>query len=111
MKDMMQYKGYYGSVHYSDEDRVFYGKVEFIRALISYEGTDVQSLRQAFEEAIDDFLETCKEKGIEVERPFKGSFNVRVGADLHRRIALAAERKGLTLNRYIADILERETAG
>ena len=71
----------------------------------------VQSLRQAFEEALDDFLETCKEKGIAVERPFKGSFNVRVGADLHRRIALAAERKGLTLNRYIADILERETAG
>jgi predicted HicB family RNase H-like nuclease len=111
MKDMMQYEGYYGSVHYSDEDRVFYGKVEFIRALISYEGTDVQSLRQAFEEAVDDYLETCKEKGIAVERGFKGSFNVRVGADLHRRIAVAAERKGLTLNRYIADILERATAG
>ncbi len=110
MKDMMEYKGYYGSVHYSDEDRVFYGKVEFIRALISYEGTDVQSLRLAFEEALDDFLETCKEKGLGVERPFKGSFNVRVDADLHRRIALAAERKGLTLNRYIVDILERETA-
>ena len=111
MKDMMQYKGYYGSVHYSDEDRVFYGKVEFIRALISYEGTNVQSLRQAFEEAVNDYLETCEERGIEVERPFKGSFNVRVGAELHRQIALAAERKGLTLNKYIADILERETAG
>jgi predicted HicB family RNase H-like nuclease len=111
MKDMMQYKEYYGSVHYSDEDRVFYGKVEFIRALISYEGTNVQSLRQAFEEAVDDYLETCKEKSIVVERPFKGSFNVRVGADLHRRIALAAERKGLTLNGYIVDVLERETAG
>ncbi len=106
----MHYKGYYGSVNYSDEDRLFYGKVEFIRALISYEGTDVKSLRQAFEEAVDDYLETCKEKGIVVEKPFKGSFNVRVRADLHRRIALAAAQKGLTLNKYIADVLEKETA-
>ncbi|MGO9020351.1 MAG: type II toxin-antitoxin system HicB family antitoxin [Syntrophobacteraceae bacterium] len=110
MKNMMHYKGYYGSVNYSDEDRLFYGKVEFIRALISYEGTDVKSLRQAFEEAVDDYLETCKEKGIVVEKPFKGSFNVRVRADLHRRIALAAAQKGLTLNKYIADVLEKETA-
>jgi len=109
MRDMMQYKGYYGSVRYSDEDGVFYGKVEFIRALISYEGTNVQSLRQAFEEALEDYLETCKEKGIPVEKPFKGSFNVRIGSDLHRRIVLAAERKGLTLNKYIAGILEKET--
>jgi predicted HicB family RNase H-like nuclease len=110
MKDMMHYSGYYGSVHYSDEDRVFYGKVEFIRALISYEGTDVHSLRGAFEEAVDDYLETCKEKGIAVERPFKGSFNVRIGADLHRRVALAAAQKGITLNKYIAEMLEKETA-
>jgi predicted HicB family RNase H-like nuclease len=69
MKHMMQYRGCYGSVHYSDEDRVFYGGVEFIRALISCEGTDVQSHRQRFEDALDDFLETCKEKGVAVEKP------------------------------------------
>ena len=55
MKDMMKYKNYYGSVHYSDEDKLFYGKVEFIRALVSYEGTDVTSLRKSFEEAVDDY--------------------------------------------------------
>ncbi|MHC1727840.1 MAG: type II toxin-antitoxin system HicB family antitoxin [Syntrophobacteraceae bacterium] len=110
MKDMMKYKDYYGSVHYSDEDRLFFGKVEFVRALISYEGTDVQSLRQAFEEAVDDYLETCKEEGITIEKPFKGSFNIRVGADLHQRVAMAAAQKGISLNKYIADVLDRETA-
>jgi predicted HicB family RNase H-like nuclease len=110
MKDMMHYRGYYGSVHYSDEDRVFYGRVEFIRALISYEGTDVECLRRAFEEAVDDYLETCKEKGITVEKPLKGSFNVRIGAGLHHRVALAAAQKGITLNKYIAEVLEKETA-
>lgn len=63
MKDYMTYKGYYGSVHYSDEDQVFFGKIEFIRSLISFEGTDVKSLKASFQESVDDYLETCREKG------------------------------------------------
>jgi predicted HicB family RNase H-like nuclease len=110
MKDMMRFKNYYGSVHYSDEDKVFYGKVEFIRALVSYEGTDVKSLRKSFEEAVDDYLQTCKDQGKEPEHPFKGSFNIRVGSTLHQRIAVEATKKGVTLNKYIVDVLEKETA-
>ena len=109
MKDMMRYKNYYGSAHYSDDDKIFYGKVEFIRALVSYEGTDVRSLRNAFEEAVDDYLETCKEQGNEPEQPFKGSFNIRVGSNLHQRVALEAMKRGVTLNKYIVDVLEKET--
>lgn len=109
MKDMMRYKDYYGSVHYSDDDRIFYGKIEFVRALVSYEGADVESLRKAFEEAVDDYLETCTEEGKKPEHPFKGSFNIRVGSTLHQRLALEAMRQGVTLNKYIVDVLERET--
>jgi len=108
MKDMMEYKGYYGSVHYSDEDRIFYGKIEFVRALVSYEGTDVKSLRKAFEEAVDDYILTCKQQGKEPEKVFKGSFNVRIGSQLHREIALNALEKGITLNKYIVDVIEKE---
>jgi len=110
MKDMMTYKEYYGSVHYSDEDRVFYGKIEFVRALVSYEGTDVKSLRQAFEEAVDDYLDTCKEQGKDAEKPFKGTFNVRIGPELHQRVAAAAAQRGVSLNGFIAEVLKRETA-
>ena len=53
MKDMMKYKDYYGSVHYSDEDQIFHGKMEFIRSLVSYEGADVKTLRKSFEHAVD----------------------------------------------------------
>jgi hypothetical protein len=63
MTDMVSYKGYFGSVHYDDADRIFYGKMEFIRALVSYEGTDAASLRSALEEAVDDYLaisRTCQ---------------------------------------------------
>ncbi len=57
MRDsFLEYKGYQGSVHYNNEDRVFFGKVMFIPALVSYEGTDVDSLTKSFEEAVDDYL-------------------------------------------------------
>lgn len=73
MKDLMKYKDYFGSVHCSDDDLVFHGKVEFIRALVSYEGTDVESLRRAFEEAVDDYLELCRRQKREPEKPTKRS--------------------------------------
>ena len=107
MKDMMAYKGYYGSVHYSDEDQIFHGKIEFIRSLISYEGTDVSSLRTAFEEAVDDYLILCEAESKEPDMPFKGSFNVRTGTDLHRRAVLFAKAKGTNLNSIISDALEK----
>ena len=107
MKNMIAYKGYYGSVHYSDEDQIFHGKIEFIRSLVSYEGTDVRSLRTAFEEAVDDYLKLCEEENREPDRPFKGSFNIRTGTDLHRRAVLFAKSKGTNLNSIVTDALEK----
>jgi len=108
MKNVMEHKGYTGSVEYSDEESVLFGKVQFIRALISYEGKDVESLRQDFHAAVEDFLLMCFEKNIKPEQPFKGSFNVRVGRDLHRQIALEAARRGVSLNSLIVAALEKE---
>ena len=107
MKDMMAYNGYFGSVHYSDDDRVFFGKLEFIRALISYEGTDVDSLKRSFEEAVDDYLEMCVQTGREPEKPFKGSFNIRLDPSLHQRLVAHALGEGKTLNAFIKTVLER----
>jgi len=109
MKDMMTYKGYCGSVHYDDDERIFFGKIEFIRALASYEATNAKQLRKAFEEAVNDYLELCTAQGMEPEQPFKGTFNVRVGPDLHRRVAIAAKRLNTSLNKFIADTLDKAT--
>ncbi len=107
MKDTMEYRGYFGSVHYNDDDKVFYGKLEFIRALVSYEGTDVVSLRTAFEEAVDDYLEFCRETGKQPEKPFKGSFNIRLDPSLHQRLVSHATDEGKSLNTFIKDTLEK----
>jgi len=107
MKDIIQYKGYYGSVHYSDEDQVFFGKIEYIRSLVNYEGTTVKNLRRAFKEAVDDYLKLCQNEGIEPDQSFRGSFNVRTGCDLHRKAALYAKEKGLNLNKVVTEALNQ----
>ena len=71
VNDMMIYKGYPGSVHYSDNDGVFFGKIEHIKSLISFEGTELRSLRQGFEEAVDDYLDLCQDENIEPELPYQ----------------------------------------
>ena len=107
MSNMLSYKGYLGSVLFSDEDRVFHGKVEFIRSLINYEGTDVDGLETAFHDAVDDYLELCNDEREEPEQPFKGTFNVRTGTELHRQAALYAKQNGLNLNNVMIEALKQ----
>jgi predicted HicB family RNase H-like nuclease len=112
VKDFMEYKGYIGSVRFSAEDDVFHGKLQGIRDLVAYEGTDVASLKQSFHEAVEDYFETCKKRGRAPEQPFKGSFNVRVGRDLHKRAAVFAAGHNKKLNSVVSEALEKylETA-
>ncbi|OGO95072.1 MAG: hypothetical protein A3F41_03520 [Coxiella sp. RIFCSPHIGHO2_12_FULL_44_14] len=107
MKDVMYYKGYYGSVHFDADELIFHGKIEFIRALVSYEATDAKGLKNAFEEAVTDYLETCQAEGIEPETPFKGSLNIRLGQELHRKIAVAAQQKHVSINKFISETLNK----
>ncbi len=107
MKDMMHHKGYLGSAHYSDEDAIFHGKIEFVRSLVTYEGSSIKGLKKAFKEAVDDYLEMCADDGKEPEKSFKGSFNVRTGSELHRLAVLEAKERGLNLNQIVTEALEK----
>ena len=78
MNNTMEYRGYVGSVEFSEEDGIFYGKVMGIRALISYEGTTAKELVEDFHTAVDDYLALCENKGVKPEIAYKGSFNVRM---------------------------------
>ncbi|KPA98296.1 MULTISPECIES: type II toxin-antitoxin system HicB family antitoxin [Pseudomonas] len=98
MNNSLHYKGYYGSIEASIEDNCLFGKLQFIRALVNYEGQTVAQLEAAFREAVDDYLETCQQLKQAPEVPCKGSFNVRVGHDLHLAAALSATRQNVTLN-------------
>lgn len=107
MSEFLEYKKYYGSVHFSAEDEVFYGKIIDINALVTFEGSTVKQLKAAFQEAIDDYLETCKELGQEPEKPYKGSFNIRISPDLHRQAAQRAMLNGVTLNDFVKKAIDK----
>ncbi|EAZ90649.1 type II toxin-antitoxin system HicB family antitoxin [Crocosphaera chwakensis] len=107
MKNMMEYQGYFGSVNYDDQEQIFYGKVEYIRSLISYEGYDVKSLRTSFIEAVDDYLEICENKGIEPEQSFAGNLTIKPGSELHKRAAIVAQQRGIALDKLIQEALEQ----
>ena len=105
MNNTMEYKGYVGSVEFSEEDGVLFGKVMGIRALISYEGETGKELLQDFHDAVDDYLALCKEQGIEPERAYKGSFNVRISPELHKKIAVCATEQQISLNSFVEKAL------
>lgn len=101
----LRYKGYTGSIEYSPEDSLLYGKVLGIRGLISYEGETGKLLEKDFQEAIDIYLSDCKAEGKTPEKPFKGSFNVRIPASLHQKAALLAMEAKTSLNNFVAEAI------
>lgn len=99
----LDYKSYTGSIEYSKEDDLLYGKVLGIRGLISYEGKTGMELESDFKEAIDNYLSDCREEGTAPEKPFKGSFNIRISSDLHQKAALLAIEEKMSLNNFVAE--------
>ena len=107
MSSVLEYNGYLGSIELSDEDGVLHGRLEFIRDLVTYEASDANGLKQAFREAVDDYLELCEQQGRRPDVPLKGSFSVRPGRELHRRAMIFARRNGLNLNAVVSEALRR----
>ncbi len=108
----IKYKGYTGTVEYSEEDNCLFGKVLGIpKSSLSYEGESVNDLINDFRNAIDDYLAECDARGIEPTKPFSGSLNVRIPIEMHERIAIASRAEGVSINAIIKRALEREFKG
>ena len=105
MSNTMEYKGYVGSVEFSEEDGLFFGKVMGLRALLSYEGSTAAELVADFHAAVDDYLALCAAEGTEPEKAYKGSFNVRVSPELHKKLAVCAAAQQMSLNSFVEHAL------
>ena len=101
MNDILEYKNYFGSVNYSASDEVFYGQILGITDHITYEGDSVKSLKEDFAEAVEDYLASCAELGKEPEKIYKGSFNVRISPELHKRLAIYSRQRRQSLNKSV----------
>lgn len=102
----LKYKGFVGSIECSIEDGVLHGKLECINDLVTYEATNVPELEAAFKESVDDYLETCAMLKIEPDKTMSGTFNVRIGPELHKKIYLKAKESGSSLNDFVKETLE-----
>ena len=103
--NILEYKGYYTKVEYSAEDHVLYGKIEGIKDLINFECENLGDVEKKFHEAVEDYLAFCEDLGESPDKPYKGVFNVRIPPELHRKAAIAADKKGETLNAFVADAI------
>ncbi|MCP1650802.1 type II toxin-antitoxin system HicB family antitoxin [Pseudomonas nitroreducens] len=101
----MKYQGYAARIEYSDDDGLFIGHVAGIRDVIGFHGESVSELREAFEEAIDDYLATCEKLGREPQRPFSGKLSLRLAPQLHAQVAIKAELSNQSINQWVVDRL------
>lgn len=105
MSNTIEYKGYIGNIEFSEADSIFYGKVQGIRSLISYEGENARDLIDDFHMAVDDYLQLCAERGTEPEKAYKGTFNIRISPELHKNAAIYATEHKISLNSVVESAL------
>ncbi|MCP5100038.1 MAG: type II toxin-antitoxin system HicB family antitoxin [Chloroflexi bacterium] len=102
---MFEYKGYTGIFEYDPEARIFHGEVVDLRDVITFQGTAVDELEQAFQDSVDDYLEFCKELKREPQKPFSGKFVVRIDPELHKRITIKAKAQRVSINKLVEGLI------
>lgn len=106
MSNTIEHKGYIGSVEYSNADKCFFGKLEMIDDLVTFEANTVDDLEKSFQDSVDDYLSTCKALGIEAQKTYKGIFNVRISPKLHKLAQQSALKNNISLNALVGKSLE-----
>lgn len=106
MSDVLKHKGYLGEVSY--EDGVLRIQVMYVNDILIADCESVNELQSAFESLIDDYLQDCVEDGRTPDKPFSGSFNVRVRPATHKAAAFAAVESNSTLNAWVASAIEEK---
>lgn len=98
MKNILEYKGYHTRIEFDAESFILRGKIEGISDLVNFESENLSTIEKEFHEAVDDYLEFCEEVGKEPDKEYKGTFNVRISPELHKKLSIKAMKNGDTLN-------------
>ncbi len=101
----MKYKGYEAAVDFDDDMEMFHGVVINTRDVITFYGRSVAELKKEFKASVEDYLEFCKQRGEDPDRPFSGNFVVRISPSLHQRLYSTAKKSGKSLNSWIEEKL------
>ncbi len=104
----MEYKGYIGIVEYNSEAKIFHGDILNTKDVITFQGTTVEEIEEAFKGSIDDYIDWCKSEGASPEKPYSGKFNLRLSPELHKEIAITARKLNLSINNFVEKALKDE---
>ena len=96
------------TTHFAYEDRVFYGKVEGVNDLITFEGSTVDELEKGFKYMVDEHIKDCEKNNTPLEKSYKGNLNIRLSPEIHKKAAYNASMRGISLNQYINDTIKKE---
>jgi len=110
MSKVIEYNGYIGSIEYSSEDKCFYGKLEMIDDLVTFEADSAKELEINFHTVVDEYIDTCKALNKEPQKTYKGVFNVRIDPALHKRIYEETLKAGISLNAFIQKTLYKQVS-
>lgn len=113
MKDILEYKGYHTRIVFNSESHTLRGVIEGINDYVDFESDSVVEIEQEFHNAVDDYLLFCEQINIAPEKEYRGSFNVRISPELHKKIALQAFKNNTSLNaeveKAIAAYISKDT--
>ena len=101
----LNYKSYTAKIEFDPDDNILFGNIIGIRDTVGFHGESVAELKDAFHEAVDFYLDSCKKAGREPNKPFSGKFLVRINSELHGEIAAAAAHNGKSLNKWLSETL------
>jgi len=105
MNNILAYKGFSARVEFDARDNIFFGRILGIEDLVTFHGESVSELRDAFKEAVTDYLETCKAIGKKPQKPFSGKLIFRVPPEVHAAVTIAAKASGKSLNQWATEVL------
>lgn len=111
MNNIIEYKGYHAKLDVNFDDNILVGTVIGVNDTLCFHATTVDEAKEVFANCIDEYLEMCKEFGREPDKEYKGSFNVRITPELHKKADLEARKRNISLNQFVMDSIENEISG
>jgi predicted HicB family RNase H-like nuclease len=103
----MTLDGYLATIELDADAGLFHGEVINMRDVLTFQGRSPEDLKQAFAETLADYRQWCAERGKSPEKPFSGTFTVRLDPELHRKIAAAAATAHQSLNSFVGKTLAK----
>ena len=100
MTNVLRHKGYSARVEFDAEDRIFFGRIAGIADGVGFHADTVDGLVAAFQEAVEDYLETCAKLGRAPGKPYSGKLMLRVDPNVHAKAVIAARLAGKSLNQF-----------